>query len=492
MGRRLRGGSTLAAVLTAIAAACAGCGGGDPAEPVRTTPTRPAERFDRNAPNIVVIETDDQAIDTMRAMPRTRRLLGREGTTFVNSIASYPLCCPSRATFLTGEYAHNHGVLSNRPPEGGYGRLDNRHTLPVWLQRAGYRTALVGKYLNGYGEDAYGGPLQIPAGYSDWVAVLPEGKTSGYDYELNINGELVERGDEPSDYKTDVLAAEASALIDDAAPAPRPFFLYIPTDAPHTDPGIGSDAERNPVPAPRHLGDFEGHEPPTTPSYDERDVSDKPREISRLEPLGDLQEQRIEKIYVSQLESLEAVDELVASVVARLRRAGELDRTLVVYTSDNGFIRGQHRIDEGKGNIYEEALRVPLLVRGPGFPAGVRARQLVANVDLAPTILRLASARRRADVPLDGVPLMAAARGRAARDAVLVEIHRNKGPSVVGVRTQRYLYARRGDRPGELYDLRRDPYELENRFGDRAYRPVRTQLERQARRLADCAGAECR
>ena len=440
-------------------------------------------------PNVVVVMTDDQAVDTMRAMPFTRRAIGGEGVVFTNSVVSFPLCCPSRASFLTGQYAHNHGVLDNKEPAGGYARLDSERTLPVWLRRAGYRTGFVGKYLNGYGRSEEGRDREVPPGWSDWYGLPASGKKRVLDYDLNENGELVHYGPERANYKTDVLARKAAGFIDDASGDGEPFFLWVATSAPHIDRGAPRDAERNPEPAPRHHGSFEGARPRQGASFNERDVSDKPRYVRSLRPAGSAKRREMSRIYVSQLESLRAVDDLVRAAVRALRRSGELDRTLLVFTSDNGFLRGQHRIDSGKAKLYEESIRVPLLVRGPGFPSGARSDDVVANVDLAPTILELAGAE--ADVALDGTSLIPPAHGRAPDRAVLLEVFERRADRFTGVRTRRFVYAERDGDRNELYDLRRDPEQLENRVDDPALAEVREALGERLSGLRGCAGEEC-
>jgi N-acetylglucosamine-6-sulfatase len=482
-GRRMAG--ALLALMIATAAAVAIT---ETRNRVTTTPAKPAARFNQGAPNVVVVMTDDQALDTMRAMPRTRRLLGDRGVTFENAVVSFPLCCPSRATFLTGQYAHNHGVLDNHPPRGGYHRLDAEHTLPVWLSRAGYRTGFVGKFLNGYGEGA--AAREIPPGWSDWYGLPSKAKRRPFDFPLNENGKLVEYGDGEDDYKTEVLADKAVSFIGERAPGDRPFFLYVSTTAPHTDHGLPDEVDRNPEPAPRDRGKFEGRSAPRRKSVDEKDVSDKPRFIRSRSRLGAEQREQIDRVYVSQLESLVAVDRLIKRVVRELRRTGELDDTVVLFTSDNGFLRGQHRLDSGKANPYEEAIRVPLLVRGPEFPQGIEDDRLVGNVDLAPTILDVAGVE--VDRAIDGRSILPFEHIDDRTGAVLLEVYERSHGRFVGVRTHRYVYAEYDGRDVELYDLERDPQQLESVHKNPRYAEVRARLSDLLSRLRKCAGEECR
>lgn len=479
---RLGGIATVALILAALVALVAQ-GNGD----VRSQTTPPAGPFDSAAPNVIVVMTDDQALDTMWAMPRTRRLIGDAGTTYENFFVSFPLCCPSRATFLTGQYAHNHGVRNNHPPNGGYQALDSERTLPVWLTRAGYRTGLVGKYLNGYGEE--GAETEVPPGWSEWYGLPAKAKQRAYDFDLNENGEIVHYGEpgEAGPYKTEVLEARATSFVERAAAGRRPFFLWVATNGPHRDSSLPDDAERNPEPAARDRGAFDGRRAPRHASMAEADVTDKPREVRELPQLSAARKQRLDREYVSQLESLQSIDRLVARLVRRVRAAGELERTVFVFTSDNGYLRGQHRL-EGKSRPYEEAIRVPLMIRGPGFAAGARDQRLTANIDLAPTVLALSGAR--ADLTVDGTSLFDD--GAARRDAVLLEVF-DRDQAFQGLRTERWAYAEYESGDRELYDLRADPQQLQNLADDRRSREVVESLAGQLERLRTCRGpARCR
>jgi N-acetylglucosamine-6-sulfatase len=455
---------------------------------ISTTPVNPASTFRAGAPNVVVVMTDDQAIDTMKAMPRTRRLLGDEGVTFDNAVVSYPLCCPSRASFQTGQYAHNHGVLNNQPPNGGYESFDAEQALPVWLSEAGYRTGFVGKYLNGYGKGK--AAREVPPGWTDWYGLPATAKQRPFEFELNENGELASyRGGE---YKTEVLEDKAVSLVREWAGNERPFFLWVATDAPHKDAKVDQDADRDPEPAPQDRGSYERERAPRGESFNERDTSDKPGFVKGKRFLNKGELEQIDTIYRSQLESLIAVDRLVKGVVGELRRRGELGDTVVMFTSDNGFIRGQHRIDSGKASLYEEAIRVPLLIRGPGFPEGERDGRVIGNIDLAPTIIDLADAR--ASIEPDGLSLLPFERRRQSwRPNLLLEVFERDKGNFVGVRTPRYAYAQYLKKEKrELYNLIRDPEQLDNLAGDPRYAGEVDRLQQRVDELRDCAGDDCR
>jgi N-acetylglucosamine-6-sulfatase len=508
-------------------------------------------------PNVIVVMTDDQALESLRAMPRTRRLIGGAGVTFANNYISYPLCCPSRATFLTGQYAHNNGVARNGRPLGGYRNLAEAKALPVWMQRAGYATSHIGKYPNGWGQ--HGEP--IPPGWDVWKGSVDPSTYLMWGYELNENGWLDRYGNaklqNPDKYQTDVYLDKALDFIDRRAPSAQPFFLSMAFLAPHAEASkawpkdIPRPWKRNgkgralpkiepgPRPAPRHNGAFADEPLPTPPSFDERDISDKPKHIRNYPRLGEADVRQITSGYRQRLASLLAVDEAVEALVDRLAQNGELDNTYLIFTSDNGFFFGEHRVPMGKFLPYDAASHTPLLIRGPGIPAGRTSEELVTNTDLAATLADIADARPT--VRIDGRSLLpfaahpdertrrpvlheggggavignekdgpwlrvsadlsgkAAAAGDLNQDLMRAarKTRIEPGPGRIrnlayeGIRTERYLYVRYlgGDR--ELYDLRRDPYELHSRHDDPAYAKVRDFLDERLDELQGCKGAAC-
>ena len=452
----------------------------------------------RGRPNVVVVMTDDQRVGDLSVMHKTRRLLTRHGTTFSNSFVTFSLCCPSRATLLTGEYAHNHRVLSNDPPHGGYPaylrKVNPKHTLPVYLHRAGYRTGLVGKFMNSYG---VAHPRQIPRGWDSWQALTMGTDHFMYGYTLNSNGHLQPHDGASSDYQTDVLSKGADRFVRHSSHGRHPFFLLFTPGAPHEEPDglFGPHPHRNPRPAPRDLNRFNHKHLPHLPSYNERKIHDKPPFL-RPPPLSTGDKHDLLHLYRSRLESLLAVDDAVERLVQTLRRTGELRRTVIVFTSDNGYLLGEHR-QSGKELPYEESMRVPLIIRGPGFPAGARRRQLAANVDLAPTILDLAHAP--GSHRMDGTSLLPFARNphRGRRRDILFERSPYEGRRFASVRTPRYVLTRwaHTDFPRfgtELYDLRRDPHELRNKAGSDRYERVVKKLAPRLRTLRDCKRSQCR
>jgi arylsulfatase A-like enzyme len=438
-------------------------------------------------PNVVVIMTDDQTVESLRVMGNVRTLLANQGVTFDNSFASFPLCCPSRATFLTGQYAHNHRVMGNVAPNGGYDRLDHTNTLPVWLQRAGYATVHIGKYLNGYGRVRQ---TEIPPGWSEWQGSIDPSTYQFYNYTINENGRLVRYGATPAEYQADVYTRKATDVIRRYAADPRPLFLSVAYLAPHSggprEPGDPPN-QATPVPAPRHRNVFSTATLPTPPSFNEADVSDKPTGIRTRPLIGPARINALRENYQQRLESLLAVDEGVAEIVRALQTSGELGRTYILFTADNGFFHGEHRVPAGKTLVYEPSIRVPLIIRGPRIPRGGHRAQLVANIDLAATVAN--AARIRPGRAPDGRSLLPIARDRllfGARD-LLIET-----PTYAAIRTPRWVYVEHANGDRELYDLVRDRHQLSSQHLNPALQATRLDLASRLTRLRNCSGTTCR
>jgi N-acetylglucosamine-6-sulfatase len=438
-------------------------------------------------PNVVVLMTDDQTVESMRVMPNVRTLLADQGVTFSNNFVSYSLCCPSRSTFLTGQYAHNHGVWGNAPPNGGYYKLDSTNTLPVWLSRAGYATVHLGKYLNGYGTR---NATEIPPGWTEWQGT-PDPSTYRYlGYTFNENGKLVTYGSSAADYKTDVESRKAVDIIGRQAVDPRPFFLWVAFLAPHSGGPRDPDdpaGMATPSPAPRHRNLFSGQPLPTTPAFNEADMSDKPAAMRNRPLLTPAKIAAIRENYQQRLESLLAVDDAVAQIVNALTVTGQLDNTYIVFTSDNGFFHGEHRVPTGKVLLYEPSIRVPLIVRGPGIPHGQRRSQFVANIDLAPTIVAATGAQPGR--VMDGRSLLQFARDplfHSGRDLLL------ETPTYSAIRSPNWLYAEHVTGERELYNLARDPFELFSQQNNFDYTQVKADLAQRLARLRGCSGRVCR
>src|SRR5215208_4731301 len=445
-------------------------------------------------PNIVVVWSDDQTLEEMRFLPKTQALIGREGVTFTNYFDSFSLCCPTRATFLTGQYAHSNGVEGNALPSGGYYKLDSTKTLPVWLQRAGYRTALVGKYLNQYGTR---NPAEVPPGWTDWHGSVDPTTYRYSNFTLNENGRLTTycATGTAECYSTDVYTQKAVEIIRASAPSAQPFFLWVTPLAPHSGQPRDPDDPPNlasPSPAPRYANRYANEPLPMPPSFNEADVSDKPRGIRNRALLGPARINAIRENYQQRAESLLAVDDMVEQIVGALRASGELGNTLLMFSSDNGFFHGEHRVPNGKVLLYEPSIHLPLLIRGPGVPRGQRRTQLAVSADWAPTILAAAHATATGRV-LDGAslwPLILDPGKELGRDIVL-----ENGPGArnfKALRTLHYKYAEYANGDRELYDLIRDPSELTNVVADPRNAALQAILATRLARVRDCHGAACR
>ncbi len=458
-------------------------------------------------PNLILIMTDDQAMADLAAMPDVLRLLREEGVAFARSFASWPLCCPSRATAFTGQYAHNHGVLGNTPPEGSHSAFTtDSETLPVWLQRAGYRTTHIGKYLNGYGADSRGSTY-IPPGWDQWQGLVDPSTYGMWGYTVNRDGVLQTYGDlndeDPALYQTDVLRELALDSITASAQTGQPFFLSVAFLAPHEElaeaAGEGG-AHPGPRPAPRHAGLFAAAQVPEPLSFYEADTSDKPAVVQALARAGSRETaEGLALRFRRRLESLRAVDEAVAAIVAHLAALGVLERTYIVFTSDNGWFNGEHGLPGGKRLMYEPSVRVPLLMRGPGLSVGT-SQEPVANVDLTPTFLELADATAAGRV-IDGRSLLPYARDLALRSErpIVLEspIRQQIGggaelPAMRGLRTRQWSYVEYDTGEVELYDLVRDPGQLQSLHDDPAEQARRTEFHEALSQYASCAGDSCR
>ena len=496
---------TLAALTLTLALAGSSCSAAEPAASTNAEAAGSARSgFDDLAspatdgtapsgPNIVLITTDDQTLADLKWMPQTRHLIGDAGATFTDGLSPHPLCCPARAEILSGQYAQNNGVRTNAGPQGGYRALRSPDsTVAAWLAAGGYRTAFFGKFLNGYKAST-----ARPAGWTRWDPTV-KGLYAYYDYVQYNDGDPTKiRGTHVSDY---VTGETVRTIREWARPEATPFFVWASYVAPH-----GACAPRNevacwssPLPAKRHTrAHVRGTNPSLSkPSFNERDMSDKPRAMRR-KPKVNAAEMRHH--FQQRIRSLMSVDDGVRDIISTLEKVGELDDTLVVFTSDNGYLTGEHR-HYGKIVPYEEALRVPLLARGPGVAAASTVRTQATLIDLTATFM--AAAGVQPGRVLDGVdlaPLMseqaqAAGRKRVAPRTILIQGGSGQGGrgwSYRGVRTPRYTYVRHSSGAVELYDRIRDPWQLRSVHAKASYRSVKRKLAKTTRRLGRCSGSRC-
>jgi arylsulfatase A-like enzyme len=456
-------------------------------------------------PNFLIVLVDDQARNsfTRAYMPETFDDIVDRGTMFTNGVAAPPLCCPDRAGILTGQYPHNHGVFSNDP---GYASMQDRgDTLPVWLQRAGYRTGFVGKFLNGYTDVAGAAPAP---GFDRWFGFM--GLPGYYDYDVSDDGRVRHFGSGRDAYSTDVLTRQALRFLEDSANSSEPFFLWLAYEAPHGWRSPIHPCTRSSSPGPPTRAAYRAVKNvalPRPPSFNERDVSDKPAAIRALHRLNVLAVDRVKDDWHCTLASLRQLDRGIGGISNELRRSGEAQRTVVIYVSDNGNFFGEHRRPNGKSDVYEPALNVPFAVRVPrAYRSGSRVAKsdaVVSNQDIAATIVDLADRHlggvetcagpdhcRRMDgrsfAPLVGGP------GAWPPDrGVLSEIA--SGPhDYEAVRTPRYTYSELATGERELYDLKADPFELQNRADDPAYAATQSRLAARLALLRSCSGVKGR
>ncbi|HEY5815273.1 MAG TPA: sulfatase [Solirubrobacterales bacterium] len=545
------------ALLCALVLSVGAAGAAAPEEP----PLNP----NGSPPSFVVIQTDDQTLDglyatftafpgaaTTRSMPNTLDLIGKRGMTFNRYYVPYPLCCPSRVSLLTGRYAHNNGVKGNVQPNGGYFGFSFRaaasNNIATWLQGAGYRTIHVGKFLNGYGDEPHDNGTSVPPGWSSWHTVLKADTNHYfYGYTLNQNGQLSEPYGEsgswetreyglrdpfgcpfepieerPCLYATDIFnwIARGEML---ATPPEQPFYLQLDYTAPHGD----FRKPAGPEPAPRHYDWFKGARHPHNRSegFDEGNVTDKPRFIRDADHLSPSEKRAYRVYYQKQLDSLRAVDDGVKQVIDTLGQMHRLRNTYVIFTSDNGFFFGEHRLLGGKFLAYEPATHLPFLIRGPGIEQGSSTGELAANIDVAPTILELAGVG--ATKSIDGrslVPFLRDPELRTRRPILFEsfvetnDVNAQGGISTAGasrsersggggkatasllappkdyagIRLGPYKYIAWPSGEKELYNINKDPNELNNIVKDPNYYPIRNFLHRQMKRFTSCVGRECR
>jgi arylsulfatase A-like enzyme len=425
-------------------------------------------RLDDPRPNIIFILTDDQPYETVQFMPTVRDVLIKNGVNFENGFITTPLCCPSRASILTGRYARNHEVYTDRMPLGGAQKFDDKSTIATWLQDADYRTGYYGKYLNDY--DALTPVGYVPPGWDEWGVFVgrnltddDEGSTSYYsDYSVSENGKIVEYSGDQAVFGADLITRKAVDFI--AASRDEPFFLYASYYNPHS-PYQWADRHdkqfraNSALPAPQ---------PYRSPNFMEADVNDKPKFLQELNPIS------VEKIDISYkqiLRSLLSVDDGVASMLNALDKTDLKRKTVIVYLTDNGLTVGDHRLGLTKNCAYEACIRTPFIVYAPEiFPARSDSH-LVANIDLAPTFAELAGATAPSTV--DGLSLLPLLKNPNAawRDAILIEHWPteagigSKIPEFYAVRTADWKYVEYSTGEKELYDLQHDPYELNNLAG---------------------------
>ncbi len=443
-----------------LAAACTSSG---PAHPAASASGATSNGTGSSRPNFVFVLTDDLAWNLVSHMPHVEALQ-KAGTTLSHYYVVDSLCCPSRSAIFTGEYPHDDGVFTNSGRDGGYATYDvhgdEQKSFAPALQKSGYQTAMMGKYLNGYQPND-----PIPPGWNQWDVAgngYPE-----FNYTLNEDGKQVHYGHSPDDYLTNVLSGKALSFIDSSASSGKPFMLEVATFAPHAPY----------TPAPKYAHAAQGVAYPKTPAYDTMPAN-APSWLGSRAPLTTVQQQRILKAYRKRVEADLSVDDMIGHLEDELQAKGLAKNTYFIFSSDNGYHMGEYRLLPGKQTAFDTDIHVPLIVSGPGVPAGRTATQLASNIDLCPTFESLAGVPVPATV--DGHSLAALWHGQQPADwrqAILVEHHgpddtpgdpdgQNQQhadpPSYEAVRTASALYVRYSNGQQEYYDTATDPYELDN------------------------------
>ncbi|WP_367047993.1 sulfatase [Streptomyces sp. Je 1-332] len=493
----------LAAWCAVLAVLMSSCSSGAESGPSNTSTNKSASQQDSSnqqdssKPNIVYVLTDDLSSNLVQYMPHVRKMQ-EEGASLSNFFVTDSLCCPSRSTILTGDFPHNTGVFTNTGDDGGYGAFmkngNEKRCYAPKMQDAGYRTGFMGKYLNGYqpAEKKNGSKGYVPPGWDEW-AVAGNGYPE-FDYDLNENGTVRHYGKDPEDYLTDVISDKAGSFIDASAKEQKPFMLQLSPFTPHGPA----------TPAPRDADSYPHLKAPRTEAYD-RATEDAPQWQRELAPLTEKEQRKIDQNFAKRVRSVQAIDTMIGRLQEQLKAKGMADNTYFMFSSDNGFHMGEHRLRPGKQTAYDTDIKVPMTVTGPGVPAGTEVDALTQNTDLNPTFLDLAGVTPDADT--DGQSFADLLRGKSAedgREAVLIEHRRSAskkhdpdaGPEKAGnpptyeaIRTPDELYVEYATGEREYYDLKADPLQLKN-TADALSEERREQLHGALARLKACDGAE--
>jgi N-acetylglucosamine-6-sulfatase len=450
-------------------------------------------------PNIVFVLTDDLSNNLVRFMPHVVALQ-QSGMTFTNYTVTDSLCCPSRSSILTGKFPHNTKVFTNGPPpDGGFQAFqehgNEKQTFALALQRSGYRTALMGKYLNGYmgvkSARVYGKGY-VPPGWNQW-AVGGMAAYGEFDYSLNENHKIVAYGDQPEDYLTTVIGGLGTKFVTSSVADRKPFFLELATFAPHSPF----------TPARQDENSFKTLTVPRTGSFN-RVPTHAPRWLAGRPTLSTDRIAGLDQAYAKRVEAVQSVDRMVGDLVNTLRNTGQLENTVFVFSSDNGYHLGEHGLGGGKLTAFDTDIRVPLIVAGPGIAPHSRNDDIVENVDLAPTFEELGGAPVPATV--DGRSLVGLLHGAPTTDwrtLAAVEHHgpvtdptdpdvqgtySGNPPTYDAIRTANWTYVKYIDGEREFYDRRTDPEELHNIVAALSRARIAA-LDRTLQGIVTCRGA---
>lgn len=443
-----------------------------------------AGRGSGSRPNVLVFTADDASVSDLEHMPQVRRLLSEHGTTMTQAIAPAPICVPSRASLLTGQYAHNHGALTITGHQGGFASFRDDDTLPAWLADAGYHSTFAGKYLNGYGERK--ASRYVPPGWDDWFGATGGTTYKFFNGEYNHNGRILRR----PEHNSDVLSDFTQRMIARRARSSRPWFAWVNFVAPHSGGKNEADDPRRmatTTPARRHRNMFRRLRLPDRPEMF----------VGGGSPWGGPVRPRLDaaavtEVFQQRLESLQSVDEAVGVAVRALRRTGQLDDTYIMFTSDNGYLTGEHN-RVGKLRPFDRSLRIPLVVRGPGIPAGRALATPTTVPDLAVTIAAIAGVSPGREV--DGTDMLPYWRSSTTYDRIVpieaYPVHNAVERMYSGIRSAQYTYVLRRTGEETLFDRAADPGELVNLASHPGYASVLRSMREWDARYRDCAAASC-
>ena len=437
-----------------------------PPSPTVTLAPAPSLPAGTRRPNIVFVLADDFSLDLVQYMPHLLKMQ-KDGATFANYFVTDSLCCPSRSSIFTGRYPHNTGIYRNVGQDGGYlafvNRGHERVTFATALAAAGYHNAMLGKYLNGYQPRQH----RAAAGWSEWDVAGQAYKE--FDYDLNQNGKVVHYANRPADYLTDVVSAQAVNFIKQQTPA-APFMIEVATFAPHSPY----------TPAPRDANALAGLRAPRSPAFNAAPDANTPKWLNRLQPLSTADIASIDADYRKRAQSVLAIDAMIGELQTAVASIGATDNTYFVFSSDNGYHMGEHRMMHGKMTAYDTDIHVPLIVTGPGVRAGVTIGEIVQNIDLSPTFIDLGFAATLPEV--DGRSIVPLLRGEKIGDWRSLALVEHRGPlrniadpdmpglrggnptTYEAIRTLTSLYVEYADGEKEYHDLTTDPHELRNSF----------------------------
>ncbi|MEV6299670.1 sulfatase [Actinoplanes sp. NPDC051861] len=495
--RRRRTLSVVLALAALLATAACGPRSGNGSGASAAAASAAPEEAASVRPNIVFVLTDDLSENLVPYMPNVLALQ-REGTTFTNYTVTDSLCCPSRASILKGQFPHNTGIFKNHGSDGGFrlfhSRGEESSTFATDLQAAGYKTAFLGKYLNEYNARNPGGlgKPYTPPGWDLWVA---GGNAYGnFNYALNENNVVRKYGNQPRDYLTDVISAKASEFITTSAAAGSPFMVEVSTYAPHSPY----------TPAPRDANSFPGLKAPRGAAFN-RLPADAPPWLRNVPPLTADRQATLDVEFRKRVQAVQSVDRMLGALRATLTTAGVADRTVVIFSSDNGYHLGEYRLPSGKQTAFDTDINVPLIVAGHGVAVARTVTAPVENVDLRPTFADLAGAEPPAEADGRSIKGLLAGETPAKWRTVSLIEHRdpatdpadpdfqhdsvNIPPAYDAMRTVRYTYVKYVDGSREYYDRMNDPLQMRNLARNLSPAEIAA-LDRALLALTRCAGAD--